>query len=161
MSRKRARSTEATPAAGRSKGGTWGLAALFLVVGAVAGPRVLGGGAAPAAGSAEPTSTTVATGPVVSLDAITLNLSDGRLLQVGVALELAPDAVPHEAEEDDPTHGYAKALDAAIDVLGRQTMAALLAPGGRDQAKAELVEALQAAYHGEVVGVFFHRFVMQ
>src|SRR3546814_2490696 len=83
-----------------------------------------------------PTTTTTVAGPVVVLDAVTLNLSDGRLLQVGLALELSAEAGSgggeEEVDESDPTKGYAKALDAAIGVFGHQTMAALSEPGGRD-----------------------------
>src|SRR3546814_17707394 len=94
----------------------------------------MGGGSASAEASAPTTTTTVA-GPVVVLDAVTLNLSDGRLLQVGLALELSAEAGSgggeEEVDESDPTKGYAKALDAAIGVFGHQTMAALSEPGGR------------------------------
>src|SRR3546814_2812070 len=109
----------------------------------------MGGGSASAEASAPTTTTTVA-GPVVVLDAVTLNLSDGRLLQVGLALELSAEAGAgggghgaEEVDETDPTKGYAKALDAAISVFGHQTMAALSEPGGRDAAKA----ALEASLH--------------
>jgi flagellar FliL protein len=149
------------------KGGTVkaiGLAVGFAVLGAVVGPKLLGGGGAAPAGAAEDTTTTTEAGPVVVLDAVTLNLADGHLLQVGLALELAPDAAGgghDEAADDDPTKGYAKALDAAIDVLGDQSMASLSAPGGREGAKAALTATLGELYAGSVVGVYFHEFVMQ
>src|SRR3546814_13047012 len=57
--------------------------------------------------------------------------------------------------------GYAKALDAAIGVFGHQTMAALSEPGGRDAAKVALEASLDELYHGEIVGVYFHQFVMK
>lgn len=142
-----------------------GLAVGFAVLGAVVGPKLLGGGGAAPAGAAEDTTATTEAGPVVVLDAITLNLADGHLLQVGLALELAPDAAAgghgEAPAEDDPTKGYAKALDAAIDVLGDQSMAALSAPGGREGAKAALAAVLGELYEGSVVGVYFHEFVMQ
>lgn len=141
-----------------------GLAVGFAVLGAVVGPKLLGGGGAAPAGAAEDTTTTTEAGPVVVLDAITLNLADGHLLQVGLALELAADAADGghgDAADDDPTKGYAKALDAAIDVLGDQSMASLSAPGGRDGAKATLAATLGELYEGSVVGVYFHEFVMQ
>lgn len=153
--------------AGKGKGGAVKAIALalgFAVLGAVAGPKLLGGGGAAPAGAAEDTTTTTEAGPVVVLDAITLNLADGHLLQVGLALELAADAADGghgEAADDDPTKGYAKALDAAIDVLGDQSMASLSAPGGREGAKAALAATLAELYEGTVVGVYFHEFVMQ
>lgn len=139
------------------------IAVALVVAGAVVGPKVLGGGSS-SAGAAEDSTTTTEAGPLVVLDSITLNLADGHLLKVGLALELSPDAEAggeHGASDDDPTKGYAKALDAAIDVLGDQSMASLGAPGGRDEAKVTLEKALHELYHGEVVGVYFHELVMQ
>src|SRR3546814_5976453 len=77
---------DAKDEAKQGKGKTIGLAVAFAVIGAVVGPKVMGGGSASAEASATTTTTTVA-GPVVVLDAVTLNLSDGRLLQVGVRSE--------------------------------------------------------------------------
>ncbi|HEY9555498.1 MAG TPA: flagellar basal body-associated FliL family protein [Acidimicrobiales bacterium] len=155
---------DAKDEAKQGKGKTIGLAVAFAVIGAVVGPKVMGGGSASAEASAPTTTTTVA-GPVVVLDAVTLNLSDGRLLQVGLALELSAEAGSgggeEEVDESDPTKGYAKALDAAIGVFGHQTMAALSEPGGRDAAKVALEASLDELYHGEIVGVYFHQFVMQ
>lgn len=151
-------------AEGTSKLKLIGTAAVFVAIGAVGGPKVLGTGAA-AEVPGPATSTTVAPGPVVVLDKVTLNLADGRLLQVGLALELASGHTAGDghgaAAEDDPTKGYAKALDAAIGILGDQTMASLSEPGGRERAKGALEEELRELYHGEVVGVLFHQFVMQ
>lgn len=141
-----------------------GLAVAFAALGAVLGPKLLGGGGSAPAGAAEDTTTTTEAGPVVVLDPITLNLADGHLLKVGLALELSAEAGAGshgEASDDDPTKGYAKALDAAIDVLGDQTMGSLGAAGGRDAAKEGLEAALHELYHGDVVGVYFHEFVMQ
>lgn len=161
MAKKAAEDKEPTGKAGKVK--AIGLALGFVVLGAVIGPKVLGGGGAAPASATEETTTTTEPGPVVVLDAITLNLADGHLLQVGLALELTADAGGGhgEAAKDDPTKGYAKALDAAIDVLGDQSMAALSAPGGRDAAKAALETVLAELYEGDITGVYFHQFVMQ
>ena len=143
------------------------LAAAFAAVGAFAGPRLLGTGAADAAGAgaAAGATTTTAPGPTVVLDAVTLNLADGHLLQVGLALELSHEAAGGsghgEAADDDPTKGYARALDAAIAVFGDRSMAVLSEPGGRHQAKADLEQALGELYNGAITGVYFHQFVMQ
>jgi flagellar FliL protein len=155
--------TPADEGAGRSgsKLKTIGTCAVLVAVGAVVGPKITGATGAQAGAAAESTTTTEALGPVVTLDAITLNLSDGHLLQVGLALQLAPDATVEEGGKDDPTHGYARAIDAAIEVLGEQTMAGLTAPGGREAAKEAVGQALEVRTHGEVVGVYFHQLVMQ
>ena len=143
-----------------SKVKTLGVCLVLVAIGAVVGPKITGAKGA-AADPAVSTTTTEALGPVVTLDAITLNLSDGHLLQVGLALQLAPDAAVEEADKEDPTHGYARALDAAIEVLGDQTMAELAAPGGRERAKEAVGAALEERTHGEIVGVYFHQLVMQ
>src|SRR3546814_6235731 len=82
---------DAKDEAKQGKGKTIGLAVAFAVIGAVVGPKVMGGGSASAEASAPTTTNTVA-GPVVVLDAVTLNLSDGSLLQVGLALALSAEA---------------------------------------------------------------------
>lgn len=170
MARKKAADTneadrDATSAGKAGKVKAIGLAVAFAALGAVLGPKLLGGGGSAPAGAAEDTTTTTEAGPVVVLDPITLNLADGHLLKVGLALELSAEGGGEgEGEgpaDDDPTKGYAKALDAAIDVLGDQTMGSLGAAGGRDAAKEGLEAALHDLYHGEVVGVYFHEFVMQ
>jgi flagellar FliL protein len=162
---KKKKAPDADADGGMGKGKLAGLAVLFVLVGAVAGPKVLGKPAAAPAASGEPTTTTTVAGPIVVLDPITLNLADGHLLQVGLALELSPEAAGgghgEASADDDPTKGYAKALDAAIDRLGDESMASLSAPGGRDQAKAALEEELHTLYPEEIVGVYFHQFVMQ
>lgn len=166
MASKKKQASEDAEGGGSSKLKTIGMAVALVAVGAVVGPKFLGGGSSAAAPAAEATTTTVPAGPMVVLDEVTLNLADGHLLQVGLALELDPT---HEAggghgeatAEDDPTKGYAKAIDATIDLLGDHTMADLSAAGGREQAKEALLQRLEELYPHEVAGVYFHRFVMQ
>ncbi|MDQ2650663.1 MAG: flagellar basal body-associated FliL family protein [Actinomycetota bacterium] len=165
MAKKKTKQASTEEAAeGSSKLKMIGMAAAFVAIGAVAGPKLMGGAPAQAA-SGEATTTTVEPGPIVVLDKVTLNLADGHLLQVGLALELSPGAGSGgghgTAAEDDPTKGYAKALDATIEILGGESMGSLSEAGGRDRAKHALEEELHELYHGEVVGVFFHQFVMQ
>jgi flagellar FliL protein len=142
-----------------------GMAFAFIAIGAVVGPKVMGGAAPPA--EASDTTTTTAAGPIVVLDKVTLNLADGHLLQVGLALELSAESASaggghgEAASEDDPTKGYAKAIDATIEILGEETLGHLAAAGGREEAKHALEARLHELYHGEIVGVYFHQFVMQ
>lgn len=139
-----------------------GMAVGFVLLGAVVGPKVAGGSAAPPAATGDTTTTTVE-GPVVVLDAVTLNLTDGHLLQVGLALEIDPkaEASAQPVDDTDPTKGYAKAIDATIDVLGNESMESLSAPGGRAAAKTALEAELAKVSDGKIVGVYFHQFVMQ
>ncbi len=139
---------------------------VVLVIGLVGGVKgfVLGGGKA-AAQAGPPTTTTTKPGPIVSLEPITLNIAGGRFLKVALSLQLAGDHVAEAghgaADSDDPTKGYAKALDIAIEVLGGQKFEDLVTPEGRSHVKEELSHRLHEAYHEEVEGVYFTEFVMQ
>ncbi len=94
-------------------------------------------------------------GMVLKLDPITMNLADTgqtRYLQVGLALQLSTTAKDLDG---------AKALDAAIGLLGEQTYAQLSAPGARTAMKNKLSEEVAKLYPDEVLGVYFTQFVMQ
>lgn len=159
-----AETTEAddAPAPARRSKGSIAVPIACLAVGALLGPRVLGtqGAAGASPDPAAPVEEKVELGEVVVLDPVTVNLADGRVLKVGVALQLNADAKHVKAEKDDPTKGYAPALDAVLDTLGRHSMTELVEPGGRDRAKVDLVERLEELSGGDVVDVYFHQFVM-
>ncbi len=96
-------------------------------------------------------------GEVVALEPITMNLADGRLLKVGLALQL-PLEPPAGA------HGEVSgsvALDETIAFLGEHTYAQLAAPAGRQEAKKELSHRVAERYHEGVLEVYFTEFVMQ
>lgn len=115
---------------------------------------------APAAAGGAPTTTTTVLGSVAGLDAITLNLADGRYLKVAIAIQLSAAAPKAEGGADDKTH-WARALDATISVLGEHTYADLSSPGGRAKAKEDLSRNVAELYGEEVEGVYFTEFVMQ
>lgn len=94
-------------------------------------------------------------GAVVALEPITMNLVDGRLLKVGLALQL-----PLEPAAEEEVSGSV-ALDEAIAFLGEHTYQQLAAPAGRQAAKAELSKRVAKRYHDEVMEVYFTEFVMQ
>ena len=96
-------------------------------------------------------------GEVVALEPITMNLADGRLLKVGLALQL-----PLEP----PASGHGEvsgsvALDETIAFLGEHTYAQLAAPAARQEAKKELSHRVAERYHHGVLEVYFTEFVMQ
>jgi flagellar protein FliL len=166
MAKKKADGDEAK---GGGKGKTIALYAL-AALGVVGGLKgfVLGGGAAPAAAvdaHGNPTTTTTAPGPIVTLEPITVNIRGDRFLKVGLGLQLwgkhAADAGHGAPDSDDPTKGYARALDLTIETFGGHSYEELVTPEGRQKAKDELVEKLKHAYHEEVEGVYFTDFVMQ
>lgn len=167
MSKKK--STDGEAKAGPKK---FAVPVVALVLGALVGPKLLGGGgSAEAAGAA--TTTTTAPGSVVSLEPITLNLTDGHLLKIGLALQLSAEWEAEHAEAEgghgggaeeastDPTHGYARALDTAITVFGRHSMDDLMDQARREAARTELTVLLEEAFHGEIEGVYLYEFVMQ
>ena len=156
-------------AKGKEEGGGKKKMIIMVVVVAVAflaGSKLMGGGGTAAAGVAVPT--TIPEGEVKSLDPITLNLADGRLLKIGIALQMKYDPTPAAAGGEgaapatgDPTKGYARALDVVIDVMSHHTMAELVKPDVRDEAKKMLVDKLNVAYKDEIEDVYFYEFVMQ
>ena len=156
-------------AKGKEGGGGKKKMIIMVVVVAVAflaGSKLMGGGGTAVAGVAVPT--TLPEGEVKTLDAITLNLADGRLLKIGIALQKKYDPMPvaaggehAAAPTDDPTKGYARALDTVIAVMSHHTMAELVKPEVREEAKKALVEKLNVAYHDEIEDVYFYEFVMQ
>lgn len=142
-----------------------------LVLGVVVGPKVMpvGGGSE----AAEPTTTVFERGPTVVLPEVTLNLADGRLLRIGVALQFPHDPEPAEVTDeegeggeesaDDPTQGHAADLDAALTVFSARTMDELLDGAGREAARQELL--VRVAEHDAeptpIEDVLFYAFVMQ
>ena len=105
-------------------------------------------------------------GPVVQLEPLTLNLADGRYLKLGLALQVTEAVAEEVAAEgaegaEEPLVDGARALDAAIAVLGDRTYAQLLAPGGRAKAKTLLEKEIKHRYEGEVLTVYLTQFVMQ
>ena len=143
------------------------IAGVGAIVLFVAGGKVMGGETKTVI-KIVTTTTTIPVGDVVTLDAITLNLADGHLLKVGIGFQLEDEKKVAAAEGEgapaadtsDPTKGYAKALDAVIDELGKHTMEDLTGEG-RNVAKEELVKRLRKEFHGKIEDVYFHQFVMQ
>lgn len=149
-----------------AKGGKKNLAIYAVAaIGVLGGLKgfVLGGGKAAAEG-ATATTTTTAPGPIITLDPITVNITGDRFLKIGIGLQMAGDYAPGDEgapDSDDPTKGFAKALDLMIETFGGRSYEDLSSSEGRKKAKEELVEKLKRAYHEEVEGVYFTDFVMQ
>jgi flagellar protein FliL len=133
---------------------------VVLGVGGFVGKGMLAGPAEPL-----PDPTKVA-GKVDTFPPITLNLADGRYLKLTLALQLSEAASPPPGSVDEaagavPALDGAKALDAAITVLGKSTYRELLAPGGRARAQKALSARVKKLYDGEVLEVYFTEFLMQ
>ncbi len=100
-------------------------------------------------------------GTILPLDQLTVNMSDGHLVQATIAIQLTKVAAK-TATADLPRFD-----DAAITVLGAETYDALLAPGGRTLAKAQILALCQKILPPvdgdgqEVSAVYFMSFVVQ
>lgn len=114
-------------------------------------------------------------GEVVKLDPITMNLSDGHVLKVGLAIHfVAEPKDEHIAALLGGGGGHAKpepgasklagyeslALNAAILDLGNRTYDELSAVGGKAAAKDELAKKIKELYHGDAAEVYYTVFVM-
>ncbi|HVQ93272.1 MAG TPA: flagellar basal body-associated FliL family protein [Mycobacteriales bacterium] len=92
-------------------------------------------------------------GAVVAMEAITINLTGGHFLKLGLAIQAT--AVVKEVPDG------SKALDLAIAELSNRSVAELSTNKARETIKAELKEKVIEAYEGEVMDLFFTEFVMQ
>ena len=81
-------------------------------------------------------------------------------LQLSQAATAAAGSVDAAAATGPAVDG-AKALDAAISVLGQRTYDQLIAKGGREEAQKALTAKVKELYDGEVLGVYFTEFLMQ
>ena len=93
-------------------------------------------------------------GLIVALDAQTINLADAHYLTLKMSLQMTADA---GAEALDGS----RALDLAIDQYGGVPMAQLFSNGYREQTKAELLAKVEKAYDGNVMDIYFTKFVIQ
>ena len=92
-------------------------------------------------------------GEVLVLDPVQINLEGGHYLRIGIALQMT-DSVAHAPDGS-------KALDATIELFSGQDMADLGKAKERHHLKEEVMEPLDHAYHGDVMGVYFTEFVTQ
>jgi flagellar basal body-associated protein FliL len=103
----------------------------------------------------------VPNGKIVSLPSDTINLSDGHLLQVTVALQLTVAADSGGISDDTP-----KFLNAELNIFGALTYPDLLAPSGRTAAQSALLQAFQTIAGlneggQQISAIYFTSFVAQ
>jgi flagellar FliL protein len=97
-----------------------------------------------------------AAGPVVVENSLTVNLRDGHYLEFTAALQLSLGASP-KALDNYTSH----VMDILISQASGFTESGLLAPGGRQALKTDIVRAINQFWPGIVVAVYFEQFVMQ
>ncbi len=156
MAKTAAAPAETAEAAPKGKKGLVMIVVPVLLAVVAAWYFVLGPGSGGSAAEEKPKKAEL--GEVVALDPITMNLADGRLLKVGLALQLPlePPAGGGHGE-----FSGSVALDEAIAFLGEHTYAQLAAPAARQAAKKELSHRVNERYHHGVLEVYFTEFVMQ
>ena len=97
-----------------------------------------------------------------SLGTLTVNTSDGHLVQVGIDLQLTKVAVAKTVGADQP-----QLRNAAIADLGSQTYQGLLAPAGRAALQQQLLTSFQQVLGPvdgaapQVSAVYFTSFILQ
>ena len=94
-------------------------------------------------------------GDSVVLGPLTLNLTDGHYLQVGVTIDLVQGKVTKEKFETAP------ATQAVIDEFSNRTVASLSSRAARTKSLAELVTEMKKEYPGKVFNAHLTLFVMQ
>ena len=105
--------------------------------------------------------TTSASESITHTTQLTVNMSDGHLVQASISLQLTKLAAK-TATTDVPRFD-----DAAITVLGAETYDALLAPGGRTTVKAQILtlgQKILPPVQGvaeQVSAVYFTSFVVR
>lgn len=101
-------------------------------------------------------------GKILPLDQLTVNLSDGHLVQASISLQLTSVASPSAINSDLPRFD-----DAAISVLSTQTYQGILPAAARDQIKAQILQDCQKIVGTadgaaqQVSAVYFTSFVVQ
>jgi flagellar FliL protein len=124
-----------------------------LIIIAVAVLVLAGGGYKFLGGKKSATPPPPKPGAVLALDAITINLSGGHFLKLGLALQATASA---KADLDG-----SKALDLSIVEFSNRSVAELSSNKARGAVKADLLKKVVKAYDKDVMDLYFTEFVMQ
>ena len=98
-------------------------------------------------------------GPVVAMEATTLNLADGHFLKLKLGLQTIMGKVTVSTEGSDLD--TSEAADIAVSEFTNKPIAELSTEQARTAIKADLLKKLQKAYPDKLMGVYFIEFVMQ
>ena len=131
------------------------LAVGLLGAGFMVSSAVKGGGATDDAAAAEEE---VVPGEIVQLEPMTLNLTDGRYLRLGLAVELV-EGVP--GEEWIEHGGSSRYMDLIIDRVGERSGEEIVAKGGRDELKELLRDGGAELFADEFSEIYVTEFIVQ
>lgn len=142
-----------------------GICLVAVAVGFVVGGKFAGGAPAEADGAEGEAvveeEAAPAVGTVLDLDAVNINLADGRYLRVAVSLGLSEEVHLEGSHGEEVAFPVAPAADVVLSTFSGLEMAQLATAEGRESARLHLVEALEPFYGSDVVTVFYTEFVMQ
>jgi flagellar FliL protein len=147
----------------KKKGGKVKIIVPVVVLAALAGVGYkLGPGKSPTLPPGATTTTTTENpddppGETSTMDAINVNLADGKYLRIGVAIELGAGV----AAKDFEITSLPKVGDLVIQVFQGMSMDVLETPAGRDAAKAKLWQLAIDTFHTDFRDLYFTDFVMQ
>jgi flagellar FliL protein len=134
------------------------LPALIIAGGLVVGGFLMKPSAAPAAAEEEAAEEEVVPGELVALESMTLNLSDGHYLRLGVALELVEGVPAKEFEETGATKRFQDlVIDRVADLPSEQFSTA----EGRDELKELLRDGGHELFEEEFFEVYLTELVVQ
>jgi flagellar FliL protein len=97
-------------------------------------------------------------GAVVAVDPMTVNLTDGHFLKVGIGLQLIKGAKLPDGEAELDT---SKAASALIDEYSNRSMASLSSNTARTDTVKQLVAKLKKDYPKVIMNAYLTSFVMQ
>jgi len=123
----------------------------LMIIGLVAVLVLGGGGYAAFGGGGKPAPPVP--GAVFPMTSITINLSSGHFLKLGIALQAT--------KKSKEAVGGSKALDIAIGIYSNKSIAELSSTVARGKVKKEMVDAVVKKYDGTVMDVYLTEFVMQ
>ncbi|MHB1137597.1 MAG: flagellar basal body-associated FliL family protein [Microthrixaceae bacterium] len=134
------------------------LPALIVAGGLVVGGFMMKPSAAPAAAAEAEEEEAPIPGELVALESMTLNLSDGRYLRLGVALELVEGVEAAEFEESGATNRF---RDLIIDRVADLSADEVATPDGRDQLKSLLRDGGHELFEEEFFEIYLTELVVQ
>ncbi len=134
------------------------LPALIGAGGLVVGGFLMKPSSAPAATEEAAAEEEAVPGELVALEPMTLNLSDGHYLRLGVALELIEGVEAKEFEESGATNRF---RDLIIDRAADLTSGEVATPDGRDQLKSTLRDGGHELFEEEFFEIYLTELVVQ